>query len=107
MILRDLIDRDSFIHPGVSAALGAAVTHVMRGDLARQRNVLGIIVDVPDDRRSVWVRRYTDGPDVAAVYSVSELELATPDDLVQVARYFLQRQYNETRDLQAAIRREG
>jgi len=99
--LKALVERTTFTGSG-SAAMGVPVTQSARGDMGRY--FVGTIVDVSDDRGAVWVRRYTDPADVSVLFSVSELELATSDDLVAAARYFLNGQYRETADLKAAAR---
>jgi len=98
--LQRLVDRDTFTGSG-SAALGVAVSARKMGDLSR--HFLGVIVEIPADRQGAWVRRYTDPKDVSVFYGIGELELATKDDLVEAARYFLHGQYAETRKLAAAL----
>lgn len=97
---RTLVESNS-IFGTHSAALGVAVTKFAAGDLGR--SFVGTVVDVSDDRKSVWIRRYSDPADVSILYSVRELELATNDDLVGAARYFLSLQYRETQELRKAI----
>jgi len=100
--LQVLVERNS-ITGTHSAALGAAVSRKAAGESVRE--VLGTIVDVSEPGRlGVWVRRYHDDAETSVWYSVRELELATQDDLVQVARYFLGRQYRETAELQATVK---
>jgi hypothetical protein len=103
--LQDLVERDSFINPGVSAALGVTVARKAAGDIGREP--LGVIVDVAPGRQSVWVRRFTDDVDVSVSYSLRELELATSQDLVEIARYFLGRQYREVGELRAKVAKEN
>jgi hypothetical protein len=87
----DLAQANSIFSETRSAALGATVTVVYAG----RRDVLGAVVQVSEDRKSAWVRRYTDGPDTAVLYSARELDLATPDELAQIGRWLVNRQYME------------
>lgn len=101
MEFKDLVDRDQIVVPGVSAALGAAVSHRAMGNLTR--HFLGVVVEVMPDRRSVWVRRFHDDADTSVWYAVRDLELATTEDLVEAGRYFLNRQYREVGELRKAV----
>lgn len=98
--LRALVDKTTFTGSG-SAAMGVAVTKFAAGDMGRQ--FLGSIVDVKVGDAGCWVRRFSDPADVSVWYSIRELELATPDDLVGAARYFLSLQVRETAELRSEI----
>lgn len=96
-----MVARDA-IFGNRSAAYGWPVTSPARGDIGRY--FVGVIVDVSEDRQSVWVRRYTDPADVSILYSVRELEPATKEDMASAASYFLNQQYREVCDLKAAVK---
>ncbi len=100
MELRTLIDTPSF--SGASSALGRTVTAVRPGGF--QREPLGVIVDVKHGDAGVWVRRFTDEADVSVWYAVRDLELASTEDLVSIARTMLNWQYREVIDLRARVK---
>ena len=98
--LRDLVARKQIIGTG-SAALGVPVTLV-----SGARRPLGVVVGVSENGPDyVWVHRYDDEPDVSALYSVRELEIATRDDMADVGRMFAGRLYRDHRQTIAALTR--
>ncbi len=96
MDFQQLVERNSVLSDH-SAALGAAVS------VAAEDRFLGIVVEVAEGRKGVWVRRLHDDADVMVHYSVRELRLATPADLANVARFFLAQQYREAVELRRKV----
>lgn len=85
--LAELVARDRIIGTG-SAARGAYVACEKSGEI-------GVIAEVGEDRKGVWLHRHADAPDAATWYSVQELRLATEQDLATVGRWILNRQLRE------------
>ena len=80
--LAALIARRMLIHPEHSAALGAAVSDRRNGGL------LGTIAEVTDTG-AIWVHRTSDDSGDMALYSISEVRLATERELAGYARLML------------------
>lgn len=89
--LAELVARDRIIGTG-SAALGACVASEKTGEI-------GIVVEVGEGRKGLWLHRPTDAPDAMVWYAVSELRLATEKDLAQIGRWILNRQRHELEDI--------
>lgn len=98
--LKTLVATQSFTGSG-SVARGVPVSREAAG--TRGREFVGIIVDVAEGGLGVWVRRPSDDADVSVWYSVNELDVASSEELAQIARFFLNRQYLEVAELRSAI----
>ncbi len=99
--LETLVETNQIINPTQSVALGQVVS---RKESAGG-GVVGVIVDVAQDRKAVWVHPYTDErDDVAVWYSVRELEIASQQDLAGIGRYFMNHQYRTARSLMKAAK---
>lgn len=98
--LLEMVGRKRIFGEG-SAILGVAVTFVGRGDLEGIREPLGVVVETGE--YGLWVRRFHDPADVAVLYPMGDLEIATQADLASVARTFLGWQYQEVLSLRRSV----